>query len=123
MVDSRIFERCTKSAPSTMVHLSPFIVFNMTAADDHGHFFLFFRRFFSQQGGRFCVGWREWPNRSKMSKPLKVDEDMAGYYGVKWVRGMRLCRECADDYRKRKVCRDMMALDGSEIGHCFYSPL
>ena len=67
------------------------------------------------------MGCGEWPNRSKMSKPLKVDKEMADYYGVKWVWGMKLCWDCADDYRKRKACNDVMALDGSKIGCCFYS--
>ena len=56
-----------------------------------------------------------------MSKPLKVDKEMADYYGVKWVWGMKLCQDCADDYCKRKACNDVMALDGSKIGCCFYS--
>ena len=105
-----------------MVHLLPFIIFYVTVSDIRCLIFVFFRRLFLRYGDRFCVGCGERPNRSKMSKPPKVDEEMAGYYGVKWVLGMWLCRECADDYRKRKVRRDAMALDGSEISCCFYSP-
>ena len=105
-----------------IVHLPPFIIATPLGTDILYFFLVIFRRFFSQNGHVFCIGCHQRPNRSKMSKPLKADEDVADYYGLEWVEGMWVCRDYVDEYRAWKVCHILLALDGCEIYLANYSP-